>query len=338
MEKSKKLRKNAVILFIVLILVLYFVLKDNFANILTALLEVDLKWLFIAFLLALAYLFFQACSCHMITKEYSKKIKFKDIFSLTIITQFFNGITPFSSGGQPMEVYYLNKLGIKPTCGTNIILQKFILYQMALVTHGIIAIALNYKFHFFAEVPILRQLTLIGFIINSLVAVILLFISFSTKFNNFVIKLAISLLSKLKVVKNKEKTIETWEKRLSEFHSSAELLKNKKSLFIKGYLYNFVGLLAFYLVPLFVIYSVGNFNINFIEAVSASAYVLIIGAFVPIPGGSGGIEYGFMQFFGNFVHGPVLSASLLIWRFITYYLPMIFGAITISFFKGGERK
>ena len=82
----------------------------------------------------------------------------------------------------------------------------------------------------------------------------------------------------------------------------------------------------------------GNFDINVIETISASAYVLIIGAFVPIPGGSGGIEYGFMQFFGNFVKGPVLSASLLVWRFITYYSGIILGAITINFFKGDVEK
>ena len=82
----------------------------------------------------------------------------------------------------------------------------------------------------------------------------------------------------------------------------------------------------------------GDFNIGIMETISASAYVLIIGAFVPIPGGTGGIEYGFMQFFGNFISGSVLSASLLVWRFITYYLGIILGAITISFFKGDGEK
>ena len=66
----------------------------------------------------------------MIAKEYSKKLKFQQIFQLTLITQFFNGITPFSSGGQPMEVYYLSKSGIKPAKGTNIILQNFIFFNM----------------------------------------------------------------------------------------------------------------------------------------------------------------------------------------------------------------
>ena len=109
-------------------------------------------------------------------------------------------------------------------------------------------------------------------------------------------------------------------------------------LFVRGFLYNFVALAVFYAIPLFIIYGMGNFDINVIETIAASAYVLIIGSFVPIPGGSGGIEYGFIQFFGNFIQGSVLSASLLVWRFITYYLGMILGAISIYLFKGDVKK
>ena len=81
-----------------------------------------------------------------------------------------------------------------------------------------------------------------------------------------------------------------------------------------------------------------SLDLTIYEVVVSSAFILIIGNFVPIPGGSGGIEYGFIQFFGNFIQGSVLSASLLVWRFITYYLGMILGAISINLFKGDVKK
>lgn len=334
MENKKGFKKNAILLTLILVIVLYFSLKDNFNSIIDVLLKADLRWLFFAIVFIFVYWILRAACLFMIAKKYSKHLKFIHIFQLTLITQFFNGVTPFSSGGQPMEVYYLSKAGIKASKGTNIILQEFILYQMALIVHGILAISLNYHFHFFKAVPILRELTLIGFIINILVGVGLLFISFSTKFNNKVMKLLVKLCYKFKIVKDKEKTIEKWSTRLEEFHESADLLKNEKILFVKGFIYNFLSLVCYYIIPLFVIYAMGNFNINAIETITASAYVLIIGAFVPIPGGSGGIEYGYMQFFGNFVGGSILSASMLAWRFVTYYLGIIIGAITLNFFKG----
>lgn len=338
MESLKKFRKNAFLLLIVLGIVLYFVLKDNFAEVVKTLAKADLRWILFAVVFIFIYWILRTISLYIITREYSKKIMFKQIFKLTLITQFFNGITPFSTGGQPMEVYYLKKSGIRASKGTNIIIQNFILYQTALIMHGILAISLNYHFHFFKEVEVLKELTLLGFIINTLVGVGLLFISFSTKFNKKVIDMLIWIGHKIKIIKDKDRAIETWKERLEEFHESAKLLIEKKSLFLKGIIYNFVSLGIFYAIPLFIIYGLGNFDINVIQVITASAYVLIIGAFVPIPGGSGGIEYGFMQFFGNFIGGSVLSASLLVWRFITYYLGIILGAIMVNFFKGDVKE
>ena len=332
------IKKNAIFLLLVIAVILYFVLKDDFVNIINTLANVNFKWLIFAFVFIVIYFILKSGSLYILSREYSKNLKFSKIFQVSLITQFFNGITPFSSGGQPMEVYYLSKCGIKATRGTNIILQNFIMYQMALIAHGIIAIVLNYNFHFFKKIPILRELTTLGFAINILVGVALLFISFCSKFNKKVINLIIKICYKLKIVKDIEKVTENWQEKLDEFHDSAELLKRKKMLFFRGFVYNFVALTVFYVIPIFIIYGMGSFEINAIETITASAYVLIIGSFVPIPGGSGGIEFGFIQFFGNFITGPALSASLLVWRFITYYLGMILGAISIYLFKGDVKK
>ena len=92
-------------------------------------------------------------------------------------------------------------------------------------------------------------------------------------------------------------------------------------LFIEGVIINLISLTCLYIVPLFIVYSLHNYtSLNIADTLTSSAYVLIIGAFVPIPGASGGIEYGFLKFFGNFITGTNLSAILIIWRFITYYL------------------
>ena len=65
-------------------------------------------------------------------------------------------------------------------------------------------------------------------------------------------------------------------------------------------------------------------------AITSSAYVLLVGSFVPIPGASGGIEYSFVRFFGNFMPTVLLNALLIVWRFITYYFGMILGGFLFS--------
>ena len=85
-------------------------------------------------------------------------------------------------------------------------------------------------------------------------------------------------------------------------------------------------------MPYFVILALAKETVNItpLTSICASAYVLIIGSFVPIPGASVGIEFGYLKFFGNFVTGSLLKASLLIWRSISYYLPMIIGGVLFS--------
>lgn len=335
----KNIKKNGIILLTITAIVLFFVIKDDFYNIIDALSKANILFILIGIGFTVFYWFFKSLALHNIVKEYRKKMKVRQIFKQITITQFFNGITPFASGGQPMQVYMLGKSGLKFTHSTNIIVQDFILYQMALITHGVIAVLLNWKFQFLESNPLLRNLTIIGFAVNTLVGLGLLFVSFSTKFNKFVVNKVIGLFSKMNLVKNKEKTIKSWKIKLKEFNDSAIILRKKKSLIIKGYIYNLIGLLCYYLTPLFVVYSLGfGQSMSAIAVYVSCAYVSVIGAFVPIPGGSGGIEYSFLQFFGNFIKGPGLSAVLIVWRTITYYLAIIVGSITFNTFKGVEEK
>ena len=122
--------------------------------------------------------------------------------------------------------------------------------------------------------------------------------------------------------------------KFNDFHECGKALRKRKNLYIMGIILNVVSLLCLYSVPLFILYSIGDFNnLTMVDTLTSSAYVYVIGAFVPIPGASGGIEYGFTQFFGNFISLSKISAVLLLWRFITYYLGMILGALSLLYFK-----
>lgn len=238
-----------------------------------------------------------------------------------------------------MEIYMLHQKGIRIPKATNLIMQTFIFYQVALVFFGIIAVVFNSMFSYFNVSSLLNGLILLGFSINTFVAILLFVVSFSKKSNAWLLKTGLNILTKLKIVKDKEKTYVAWKDRLDDFHESASHLKKNKGLFLKGVIYNFLGLVSYYIIPLLIAYSMGSYtSMNGLEAIVASAYVLIMASFVPIPGASGGIEYGFLSFFGNFIKGPMLSAMLLMWRFVTYYLPMILGAICFSLDKGDEVK
>lgn len=335
----KSLKKNSIILLVVTIVIVGFVLKDDFSAIIEALLKANIFILLLAFLCQIVALMFEALAYKKVVDSYTKNYSYKSALKMQFITKFFNGITPFSTGGQPMQIYLLKKEGFRLTKATNIIMQNFILYQAALVTYGLFALLVNWKWNLFPEVNLLKNLIMLGFLMNTLVMVGLIIISFSSKFNHIVIDKAITILSKLKIVKDKEKKQAEWSERVDDFHEGTTYLKKHKKLCLQSYFYNIVYLTLNYLMPFFVVASLLGFNnpVTAIDAICSSAYILIIGSFVPIPGASGGIEYGYLRFFGSFIKGSILKASLLIWRFISYYFLMIVGAVIFNI-KGREKK
>ena len=330
----KKLKKNGIILALITLIVLFLVLKDDFGSIIKLLYGSNPLFILIACLLQFLLIFFESLAFHQILKSYKEDYHFKSTYQLSVITKFFNGITPFSTGGQPMQVYYLNKDGFRITKATNAIMQNFILYQVSLITVGTLSLLLNQKYNYFMDSPILRKLVTLGFLVNTLVMIFVFIISFSNKFNQFFIEHGINFLTSLGLIKDKEKTKERWIERCNDFHQGATFIKEHKKLCIQGYCYNIIALLCHYAIAYFVAKALSmDASVLLIPSIVASSYVAIIGSFVPIPGASGGIEFGFLQFFGNFISGSLLSATLLVWRSITYYIPMILGAVVLNLRK-----
>lgn len=334
MKNKLKNKLNILLLIIVTIIVLYISLKDNFKEVVEGLTKLNIFWIIIAVIFALGYYYFRTLSLHNFAKKFKNDIKFTEIFKIVFITQFFDGITPSSSGGQPYQIYAFNKEKISIPNATNIAIQNFIVYQIALVLLGLIAVLSNKYLNLFQELGTIKKLILLGFIINVIVIIGLFSLAFMKKLNKFIVTLIVKILDKLKIIKNKDEIINNLNKTVENFHDGAKILLNNKIEFIITIFYNFTALLLFYSIPIVILYGLGDYtSINIIESIIASAHVMLIGSFIPIPGASGGLEYAFTEFYGVFISGSTLTLVMLMWRSLTYYLGVIVGALLLNIRK-----
>ena len=324
MKIVESIKKNTILLLLITIVVLYLVLKDNLDNIAKSFRNIDLKYILIAIILYYISVCIRGFVNYLIVND-KKKLSIKEAIKHNLIIQFFNGITPFSTGGEPMEIYMLTEHNISLPKATNYSVQSFLFYQVSLVICGVIAVAYNYIFHIFPKIQILQKLVLLGFIINIIVITILLLVSTSKKASEIIKKIIINFFKLFKIKINKKNL----NKKFEDYYEGFKDISNNKLICI-GILLNIIGLSCLYIIPLFVAKAMGVTNLTGIETITASAYVYLIGAFVPIPGASGGIEYGFTQFYGIFIGLEKISAVLIVWRFITYYLGIIVGAIAFN--------
>ena len=338
MKKNKiKYIFNFLLIAIVLSIVLYFSLKDNYQEIISTILKMNYIWIFVAILALIIYRLCASLGHYYIIKANNGKVSYLKCFQINLMILFFHGITPFAGGGQPMEIYFLHKEGIPVTKATNITLQNFIVYQIALIITGLIALIYNHIFNVFPNDSLIKYLVVLGFIINTLVLVVTFILSFGKKTNKFIIEKGIHFLAKIKIIKEEKKTQEKCQKYLQSFHDNAIELKKNKKIVAFMVLINIIGLMTMYSMPYPILRGMG-ININIFKVITAIAYVMIIGSFVPIPGGTGGIEYSFIFFFQYLISGSILHAAMLVWRLISYYLGMVFGAFALALYRKREKR
>lgn len=336
MHKPFKFILNLFIILIALSIVLYFSLKDNFKEIITTILNMNPIYFLIAVLLLIIYRIMTSITYYNIIKINNEKVPFLKCFQINLMILFFHGITPFSGGGQPMEIYYLHKESLTITKSTNITIQNFIIYQISLVIVGAIALIYNNIYNIFPNTNLIKSLVVLGFTINLLVLLLSFILSYSKKIQNIIVNKGIIILNKLNIIKDKEKTFNNLNEYLNNFHKNMKRLNQHKKTVLSLIILNILAIFTLYSIPY--ILSLGmNIKLSLINTIVATAYVMIIGSFIPIPGGTGGIEYGFVFFYNYLIKGNIANALMLVWRFITYYLGMIFGGVALSLYRKKEK-
>lgn len=322
---------NITVLFIATGLVLYFSLKDDFNEIIKELKSSNYKYIVAAIGCMFLYWLLKSISMYIFVKKYNKKIKFKDMFKISLIVNLFNGISPFSVAGQPYEIYSLKKRKMSISDATNSTTQNFLIYQISLILMGLFALIYHFNNKPLLINKLLEKLIIIGFLFNLLVLIILIIFIFSKKFAKAILNITIFISKKIKYLKNVTNKKELFLDRINHFNLGSKKFYSKKRELLFLLLINLMLLFVYYSVPFLIFKALSiEHTMTFTFTIVASAFIMIVGLIVPLPGGAGGLEFAYLIVFDKFISNISLKASMLIWRFITYYFGMIVGLIAYS--------
>lgn len=248
------------------------------------------------------------------------------------IGKYYDGITPFAAGGQPMQIYYMTTKGVSGADSSAVVLIKYFGSIFSLIIVGacgmIVSIAGNILS---AEYSVFYVIGWIGLAFNLIVPLfILLFVCFP-KFARKLTNWFISLGAKLRIVKDKEKTMGKAIKTVTDFIVSFRIIAARPLQLILFLLMCFAESFLVFTVPYFAMQALscdvsGKFLTVFVLNIITTFGVSII----PTPGNSGVIEGVGVLAFSAVTTGASLAWSLLVWRFLTYYMYIIIG-LAISF-------
>lgn len=339
MMEKKKIRLYLVIVIILFAFVLYFSLKDNYIDIINTLSNVNLFWLILGIVFVFLSKYFIGLITYYLAKKERKDSSLLKMVQIALIYPFFAGITPSSVGGESFEIFYLKQTGISYGKSSNIAIQKFILYQVSLVIIDTAVVFLNLFTDIVPDTSLVGSSITLNFIVNIAILVFCYLVTYNKKFNHFIVEKGVLFLHKIRVIKDLEKTRVKVDDYLDNFNEGAEDLKKDKKLFVK-----LIGLsIVSYIFLMSAAWPIAvSLNITGISALNLfilATYAKMMCLLIVTPGNSGAAEYCFIYLFTGLIAEDSIMTYMLIWRFVTYYIPLIVGGIlAIMWGRGGEHE
>lgn len=334
--QKKKIKLYLILVFILFVFVLYFSLKDNFMDIVNALSKVNLLYLLLGIVFVFVSKYLIGIILFNLARGEKKDVLFKKIMHISFIYPFFAGITPGSLGGESFEIFYLKDTGISYGKSSNITIQKYILYEISLILVNFIVVILNLFTNIVPKTGLVTFVVTLNFVINIVFLSLLFLLAYNSRFNHFVVNKVLAFLYKIRIIKDLEKMQDKLDHYLDNFNDGVDKLKSNKKLFVKLIFISMLSLVFLLISAYPIARSLDINSISFLNLFILSTYTKMISWLIATPGNSGAAEYCFIYLFTGLIGYEDIMAYMLIWRFVTYYVPLTAGGILAMMWRKGE--
>lgn len=310
-------------------ILLYFLFATNGISELGSIVStLKLRWILLAILCAVTGWFIEGIVLHIFCRHFDHSWSYHRSFTIGIVGVLYNAITPFATGGQPMQIIALRGMDMDTGMASSIIAVKSLSYQVVMVLYALIMVIT--KLHYFqTNVSNFSFLTVIGLFTNcAFIAAVILFM-ISEKLTDKILRASLRVLCKYKICKHPDERYEKIHAHLQVFHDASKIMGNTWRLYITACVFTTLQITLGSLIPYFIYRSFNLRGAQISTMIAAQVFVSMVSAFVPLPGSSGGAELSFSAFFGPYFTQNKMIPAILLWRIITYYMNIAFGGVYI---------
>lgn len=252
-----------------------------------AFIQLNLRWLFACIGCSLLYWITDAVLLHDITSYMYKREPFGHSLKVGIIGLYYGALTPFATGGQPMQVVYMSRREMPVGTATCIVSIKFVVYELSLCALYITALII-YGQGFYRDHNAMFWLSTLGFVVNAAAVFFIIMTIINKRLVLRIGKAMIRFLSKVKIVRKKDKVLENFDKTIEDYHIAAEYIAHNKMRAIGSFLISVINLAFFFAIPYFIYSAFGRpGDKQILDIVTLQAFLYIAISFVPTPGSAG---------------------------------------------------
>ena len=297
-------------------------------------------WIGAAVLSMLGYIWFEAAALLCILREFGHRLNpFRGVV-YSSADLYFSAITPSATGGQPASAYFMHCDGISGTLAAVVLLGNLLMYACSTMGAAMISTAI-------APLTITRFgvlsriLIVAGFLVQLALLLLIILIIKKEKIIFSAGARLVTLLGKMKIIKDPEAKKERIAHSMEEYREHAAFLAGKKKMMGKVLIFNMVQRICQILVTVFTYLALGNPGHDVIKAFSIQTYSQIGAYCVPIPGSMGVTDYLMLDGFSSVIadESMIVNFELLSRTLSFYSCIFICGMIVLfSYLLGKKRR
>ena len=259
-----------------------------------------------------------------------------------VLERFYSLLTPLSSGGRPYQIYYLHKHGYKFTDSSSTVFSHYIIGRIGFqIASGLCIVLLFHQLGNLDGGGIVTSAIIFGIVFNVGVTIVTLFLVFNRAITEKVANIGICILYKLHLIKHKKNSINHTRDMIWQFRQNVRRVMRDKVTTATAVLMAVFSYTTYISIIMFVYASLWGWSWSVAPILLLGiALTEYISSFVPLPGGTGGMEFFFLSVFASVFGSPQILVALVLWRIITFMLPIVNGLPIILFdsFKFNMKK
>ena len=239
---------------------------------------------------------------------------------------FFSCITPSASGGQPAQLYYMNRDKVDVSVGAVILLIVTILYKFVLVFLG--TLIFIFRHSLISEyIQGAAFFFYLGMALNVICVIVMFLLVFQQTLASRMIIGLVKGLEKIHVLRRKEERIRKLEDSMMEYHKAAAVIQEHKKLIAGMFGVTLVQRLIHFSITYLIYRGLGLSALGIVDVVALQCVISIAVDMLPLPGGMGISEGLFLSIFRNIFTGGLLYPAMLLSRGISYYALLLISAV-----------
>lgn len=243
---------------------------------------------------------------------------------------FYSGITPSATGGQPMQLYYMNKDGHKIADSSVVLMSVATAYKLVLVLMGI-GIGVFWWKDLQSYMGEYLPVYFLGLFLNTVLVVVLLAIMLNGPGMERFLCAAEKLLVKIHLMKPSDKRRESIHSMVGQYQQTVGFLKSHGRVlaFLVGF--TFIQRCSVFILTYFIYKGMGLSGTDAFTIMCLQAVVYIAVDMLPLPGSQGITEIMYAAVFRNIFVGGSLTVSMCVTRGINFYMLLIISAIVAAY-------